>query len=468
MKSENLFLAPKNPAVIPRVDVFGDYVTAVQKAAGHVFAVARVAFHHLIGWLEAGVVNRETLHQQGGEAGAGSSSEGVEDEEPLESCALFANPVKNQVDDLLADGVVTAGVVVGCVFLSRDQLLWVEELAVVHEDGSGDMFASSGLTEEGVEGVVSSSDGLVTGHLAVGLDAMLQAVELPACIAYLGSSLANMDGDTFTLQEQVVQLLVLFLSFVPDAVGAHLFVILLQGGHVLSGLRELPLLHPLSHVPVDEGPLGVHQVELVVEASPGLGDGGGVAQHAHGPLHLGQVSSRNHGGRLVVDAHLEACGTPVHKLDGALGFDGGDGRVDVFGDYVAAVQEAAGHVFAVARVAFHHLIGRLEAGVGDLSHSELLVIGLLCGDNRGVGRQREVDARVGHQVGLELRQVHVQGAVKAQGGGDGGDNLSNQPVEVGVGGAFDVQAQSECSRVVWVVRMELYGSTTAVDTWGAG
>ncbi|KAA8579443.1 hypothetical protein FQN60_006536 [Etheostoma spectabile] len=155
------------------------------------------------------------------------------------------------------------------------------------------------------------------------------------------------------------------LSFIllPDAVGAHLFVVLLQGGHVLSGLRELPLLHPLSHVPVDEGPLGVHQVELVVEASPGLGDGGGVAQHAHGPLHLGQVSSRNHGGRLVVDAHLEACGTPVHKLDGALGFDGGDGRVDVFGDYVAAVQEAAGHVFAVTRVAFHHLIGRLEAGV---------------------------------------------------------------------------------------------------------
>jgi len=42
----------------------------------------------------------------------------------------FASPVKNQVDDLLADGVVTAGVVVGCVLLTGDQLLGVEELAV--------------------------------------------------------------------------------------------------------------------------------------------------------------------------------------------------------------------------------------------------------------------------------------------------------------------------------------------------
>ena len=31
-----------------------------------------------------------------------------------------------------------------------------------------------------------------------------------------------------------------------------------------------------------------------------------------------------------------------------------------------------------------------------------------------------------------------------------------------------MNAQSECSRVVCVVRIELYGSTTAVDTWGAG
>ena len=42
----------------------------------------------------------------------------------------FVSPVQHNVDDLLADGVVAAGVVVGCVLLPSDQLLGVEELAV--------------------------------------------------------------------------------------------------------------------------------------------------------------------------------------------------------------------------------------------------------------------------------------------------------------------------------------------------
>ena len=79
---------------------------------------------------------------------------------------------------------------------------------------------------------------------------------------------------------------------------------LLQGSQILTGLGELALLHTLTHVPVDEGTLGVHQIELVVQAGPSLGDGGGVAQHAHGTLHLGQVTAGHHGGGLVVDAHL--------------------------------------------------------------------------------------------------------------------------------------------------------------------
>ena len=34
------------------------------------------------------------------------------------------------------------------------------------------------------------------------LDAMLQAVQLPAGIAYLDTSLTNMDGDDFTLRRE--------------------------------------------------------------------------------------------------------------------------------------------------------------------------------------------------------------------------------------------------------------------------
>lgn len=69
----------------------------------------------------------------------------------------------------------------------------------VHEHSPGHMLARAGLTEERVEGVVSSAQGLVRGHLAVRLDAMLQAVQLPAGVADLHASLANVNGDAFPL-----------------------------------------------------------------------------------------------------------------------------------------------------------------------------------------------------------------------------------------------------------------------------
>ena len=56
---------------------------------------------------------------------------------------------------------------------------------------------------------------------------------------------------------------------------------------------------------MDEGALGVHEVELVVEPGPGLHDGSGVREHANGPVDLGQVAAGHHGRRLVVDAHLK-------------------------------------------------------------------------------------------------------------------------------------------------------------------
>ena len=60
------------------------------------------------------------------------------------------------------------------------------------------MLASTCLAEESVEGVLSPSS-LVIWHLAIRLDAMFQAVELPAGIADLDTSLANADGDALTL-----------------------------------------------------------------------------------------------------------------------------------------------------------------------------------------------------------------------------------------------------------------------------
>merc|ERR1711976_212037 len=103
------------------------------------------------------------------------------------------DPVQDQVNNLLTNGVVTTSIVVGSILLTSDQLLWVEQLTVgasahlinysgfqIHKDSSGHMFASTSLTEEGVEGIITPSNGLVTGHLAIRLDTVLQAVQLPA------------------------------------------------------------------------------------------------------------------------------------------------------------------------------------------------------------------------------------------------------------------------------------------------
>jgi hypothetical protein len=57
----------------------------------------------------------------------------VEEKESLETSALIGkltDTVKDKVDDFLSDGVVTTGVVVGGIFLTSDELLGVEELAV--------------------------------------------------------------------------------------------------------------------------------------------------------------------------------------------------------------------------------------------------------------------------------------------------------------------------------------------------
>jgi len=83
----------------------------------------------------------------------------------------------------------------------------------------------------------------------------------------------------------------------------------------------------------------------------------------------------------------------------------------------------------VARVALGHHGGGLKGRVGDLSHGELLMVGLLSRDDRGVGGEHEVDAGVGHQVGLELSHIHIQGSIEPQGGGQRGDDLGNQPAQ---------------------------------------
>lgn len=63
----------------------------------------------------------------------------------------------------------------------------------IHKYCPGHIFSSPSFTKEGVEGVIPSPDGLVAGHLPIWLDSMFQAIELPAGIANLHTSLPHVD-----------------------------------------------------------------------------------------------------------------------------------------------------------------------------------------------------------------------------------------------------------------------------------
>lgn len=138
----------------------------------------------------------------------------MEDEESLQTCALISqlsDSVQNQIYDFLSNGIVTTSIVVSGILLASDELLGVEKLPVcssanliydgwlqIDKHSPGHVFAGSSLTEEGVEGVITAADGLVTGHLTIRLDPVFQTVQLPAGIANLDSGLSDVDRDALT------------------------------------------------------------------------------------------------------------------------------------------------------------------------------------------------------------------------------------------------------------------------------
>ena len=175
----------------------------------------------LRGWVDGeaelgllAVVNGKSLEEERSKTGSSATTDGVEDEEALETSALIgelSDSVEAEVNNLLTDGVVTTGEVVGGIFLSGDELLWVEELSVgagsdliddgwleIEEDSAGDVLASTSLGEEGVESIVATTDGLVGRHLTVWLDTVLEAEELPAGVTDLDTGLTDVDGNDFS------------------------------------------------------------------------------------------------------------------------------------------------------------------------------------------------------------------------------------------------------------------------------
>jgi len=60
------------------------------------------------------------------------------------------------------------------------------------------VLAGTSLRKESVESVISATDCLVTGHLSIWLDAMLEAEKLPASITDLDTSLSKVEAKDLT------------------------------------------------------------------------------------------------------------------------------------------------------------------------------------------------------------------------------------------------------------------------------
>lgn len=53
-----------------------------------------------------------------------------------------------------------------------------------------------------------------------------------------------------------------------------------------------------------------------------------------------------------------------------------------------------------------------------------------------------MNSGIGDQVGLEFSDIDVEGTIESEGGSQGRDNLSDESVQVGVGGSFDIEVSS--------------------------
>ena len=155
------------------------------------------------------IIDGKSLEEEGSETGSGTSTDGVEDEETLETSALIgelSDSIEAEIDDFFTNGVMSSGEVVGGIFFTGDELLWMEELSVgsgsdlidnswleIEEDGSWDVLTSTSLGEEGVESVVTTTDGFIGWHLTIRLDTVLEAEELPTGITNLDTSLTDVN-----------------------------------------------------------------------------------------------------------------------------------------------------------------------------------------------------------------------------------------------------------------------------------
>mmetsp|Transcript_10551 Transcript_10551/g.19690 ORF Transcript_10551/g.19690 Transcript_10551/m.19690 type:complete len:224 (-) Transcript_10551:795-1466(-) len=209
------------------------------------------------------------------------------------------------------------------------------------------------------------------------------------------------------------RVLIFFLisSLLSIFFGVHgnLLIILLKSCKILTSLGELSLFHTFSNIPVDKGTLGIHEIKLVINTTKSLCNCRVVGNHAACTFSLGNISIGDLAGRLGVDSSLESSWTPVHELNSALIFYGGHGHLDIRGSDISTVHEAARHEFSMGRITLcKKRRGLSHDGSSQLGDGKGLMVGLLTGHKRSVGRNEHVETRIRDKNSGEIIDVHIE------------------------------------------------------------
>lgn len=155
------------------------------------------------------VIDGESFQEERTQTGTGTTTNGVEDEETLETSTVvsqLSDSVQTEIDDFLTNGVVTSGEVVSGIFLTGDQLFGVEQLSVstgsdfvdngrfeIQEDSSGDVLTGTSFGEEGVESIITTTDSLIGGHLTIRLNTVFKTEQFPTGVTDLDTTLTNVN-----------------------------------------------------------------------------------------------------------------------------------------------------------------------------------------------------------------------------------------------------------------------------------
>mmetsp|Transcript_27488 Transcript_27488/g.66757 ORF Transcript_27488/g.66757 Transcript_27488/m.66757 type:complete len:285 (+) Transcript_27488:726-1580(+) len=162
----------------------------------------------------AAIVYRETFQQQGSKTRSSTSTSSVKDQETLKTSTVvsqLADTIQDGINNFLSNGVMTTGVVIGSVFLSRDNGFWVVERSELARanfvtnsgfqidiDGTRNVLARGSLGKESVERIIGNTNRSIRGHHTIWVNAVLEAVEFPARVTGLDTGLTEVDGDDFT------------------------------------------------------------------------------------------------------------------------------------------------------------------------------------------------------------------------------------------------------------------------------